>query len=214
MLGTWQPTHVDSSLTEASPVVAVNREASNDPASVGEPLSGFEVKLNGQSELLVRGPGVMLGYWNNPQATQQMIDSAGWLNTGDIVEIRDKRIYIRGRSKNILVLSNGEKIAPEDVEKAVLADPAFQQVMLIGEAKPCLVLLAVSAEKDERALLKRANAQIAHLPRHARIRRIILSSEEWTSGNGLLTPTLKIKREAVYQLHLSNIEEVYREITG
>lgn len=201
-------------LTEASPVVAVNREASNDPASVGEPLSGFEVKLNGQSELLVRGPGVMLGYWNNPQATQQMIDSAGWLNTGDIVEIRDKRIYIRGRSKNILVLSNGEKIAPEDVEKAVLADPAFQQVMLIGEAKPCLVLLVVSAEKDERALLKRANAQIGHLPRHARIRRIILSSEEWTSGNGLLTPTLKIKREAVYQLHLSNIEEVYREITG
>ena len=68
----------------------------------------------------------MLGYWNNPEATAQSIDTQGWLNTGDIVEIHDGRIYIRGRSKNILVLSNGEKISPEDIESAILHDPVFE----------------------------------------------------------------------------------------
>lgn len=198
-------------LTEASPVVAVNREGNNDPASVGEPLPNLETRLSAQSELMVRGPSVMQGYWANDEATSRLIDAEGWLNTGDVVEIREKRIYIRGRSKNILVLSNGEKIAPEDIEAAVLQDAVFEQVMVIGEARPYLVLLAVAKEPDEQALLKKTSELMKHLPRYARVRRVLRVSESWTTENGLLTPTLKIKRNSVYERYQQEIEAVYRE---
>jgi long-chain acyl-CoA synthetase len=194
-------------LTEASPVVSVNRVGKNDPSSVGEPLRDVEVKLNEFSELMVRGPSVMSGYW---ASTQAAIDAEGWLNTGDIVELKDNRIYIRGRSKNILVLSNGEKIAPEDIERAIMHDAVFEQVMVVGEGKPYLTLLAVARDIDERDLLRRANQQIKHLPRWARIRRVIMTEQPWDTENGLMTPTLKIKRNAVYERYLPQIEAVYR----
>ncbi|MEO8418692.1 MAG: AMP-binding protein [Methylophilaceae bacterium] len=197
-------------LTEASPVVSVNRVGRNDPASVGEPLRDVEIKLNEFSELMVRGPGVMSGYWGDTETAQGPIDAEGWLNTGDIVELQENRIYIRGRSKNILVLSNGEKIAPEDIERAIMHDAVFEQVMVVGEAKPYLTLLAVAKDIDEQTLLRRANQQIKHLPRWARIRRVILTEQPWGLENGLMTPTLKIKRNAVYERYLPQIEAVYR----
>lgn len=198
-------------LTEASPVVAVNREDNNDPVSVGEPLSNLEIRLSEQNELLVRSPSVMQGYWQNEDATRAIINAEGWLNTGDVVEIREKRIYIRGRSKNILVLSNGEKIAPEDIEQAVLKDPVFEQVVVVGEARPYLILLAVARVSDEQELLRRAGEQMKHLPRYARVRRVIYIDEQWTNENGLLTPTLKIKRNAVHERYKVKIESVYKE---
>ncbi|HZV61133.1 MAG TPA: AMP-dependent synthetase/ligase [Methylophilaceae bacterium] len=197
-------------MTEASPVVAVNREDNNDPISVGEPLFNIETRLSGQNELLIRGPSIMQGYWENAEATQKIIDAEGWLNTGDVVEIREKRIYIRGRSKNILVLSNGEKIAPEDIEQAVMKDGTFEQVMVVGEGKPFLMLLAVAREGDEQVLLSKANEQIKHLPRYARIRRVMLIEEPWTMENDLLTPTLKIKRNAVYERYRHQVESAYK----
>ena len=197
-------------MTEASPVIAVNREDNNDPMSVGESLSNIETKLSEQNELLVRGPSVMLGYWQNEEATQKVIDVDGWLNTGDVVEIREKRIYIKGRSKNILVLSNGEKIAPEDIEQAVLRDPTFEQVLVVGEGRPYLVLLAVAKENDEQVLLRKANEQMKHLPRYARVRRVVHIGEPWTTENDLLTPTMKIKRNAVYAQYRPQIEAVYK----
>lgn len=199
-------------LTETSPVISVNRFENNEPASVGPPMVDVEVKLSESSELLVRGSLVMQGYWKDPVATQAIIDDDGWLNTGDIVEIRDKRIYIRGRSKNILVLSNGEKIAPEDIEKALLQDAVFEQVMVIGEGRPYLTLVTVSKEKDEQLLLRHANQLIRHLPRYARIRRVILALEPWTAENNLLTPTLKLKREEVFKRYERQIEAIYRGI--
>lgn len=196
-------------LTEASPVVAVNRQHNHDPASVGEPLPGVETRLSAAGELLVRADSVMLGYWHNPEATRASIDADGWLNTGDIVEVREGRIYIRGRSKNILVLSNGEKISPEDIEAAVMQDSAFEQVMVFGEARPYLVLLAVSHVADAATLLQRANQQIRHLPRYARIRRVIVTDVAWDVENGLMTPTLKIKRQQVIERYRQQIEAAY-----
>lgn len=210
LIGLGVPLLQGYGLTEASPVVAVNRCDNNDPASVGEPLPGIETRLSETGELLVRGLSVMQGYWNNEAATRTVVDQAGWLNTGDIVEVRQRRIYIRGRSKNILVLSNGEKIAPEDIEGAVMGDALFEQVLAVGEARPYLVLLAVSAESDEQLLLRRANERIRHLPRYARIRRVIALKEPWSTENGLLTPTLKIRRTAVQDRFLPQIEEAYR----
>ncbi|HZV98018.1 MAG TPA: AMP-dependent synthetase/ligase [Methylophilaceae bacterium] len=210
LIGLGVPLLQGYGLTEASPVVAVNRMDNNDPESVGEPLKGIETRLSESAELLVRGPSVMQGYWGNAALGQTIIDADGWLNTGDIVEIRERRIYIRGRSKNILVLSNGEKIAPEDIEQAVLEDPVFEQVLVVGEGRPYLVLLAVTKHTDERALLQKANHQIRHLPRYARIRKVIVAKEVWDLENGLMTPTLKIKRNAVYELYAPQIEAAYR----
>jgi len=198
-------------LTEASPVVAANREDDNDPATVGRPVKGVEVKVNDVHELLVRGPSVMQGYWNHPDATAAVIDPEGWLNTGDQADLRDGRIAIKGRTKDILVLSNGEKLPPADAETAILDDPVFEQVMMAGEGRPYLILLAVSREHDERALLKRANAQLRRFPRHVRVRRVLTVGEPWTVDNGLLTPTLKVKRAELLRRFREEIEGAYRQ---
>jgi long-chain acyl-CoA synthetase len=196
-------------LTEASPVVAVNRDDDNDPESVGPPLPGLEVKLLDGGELAVRGPSVMQGYWRNDEATRAAIDAEGWLHTGDIAEIRDGRIYIRGRAKDILVLSNGEKLPPQDVELALLRDPVFEQVMLIGEGRPFPVLLAVTQETDEKALAKRANDLLTAFPRWFRVRRVIAMREPWDVDSGLLTPTLKLKRPLVAARFAARIDAAY-----
>lgn len=196
-------------LTEASPVVAGNKEGDNDPASVGTPLEGLEVRVNQQHELLVRGPSVMLGYWRNPEATAAAIDREGWLNTGDLVDIRDGRLYIKGRSKDVLVLSNGEKLPPEEVETSILNDNLFEQVMLVGEGRPYVILIAVTQEADEKKLIKRANERLKNFPRHMRVRRIIADREPWTIENALLTPTMKVKRARVYERYRAQIERVY-----
>jgi len=197
-------------LTEASPVVAGNREHDNDPVSVGAPLPGVAVRVNEAGELLVRGPSVMLGYWHSPQATAAVLDAEGWLNTGDLAEIRAGKIIIKGRTKDILVLSNGEKVSPQDAEMALLDDPLFEQVMLVGEGRAYLVLLAVTQESDERTLIKHANARLKAFSRWVRVRRVIALREPWTLAEGLLTTTLKVKRNAVYDKYRERIESVYR----
>lgn len=197
-------------LTEASPIVAGNREHDNDPVTVGAPLPGVAVRVNEAGELLVRGPSVMLGYWHSPQATAEVLDADGWLNTGDLAEIPAGKIIIKGRTKDIMVLSNGEKVSPQDAEMALLDDPLFEQVMLVGEGRAYLVLLVVTQESDERTLVKHANARLKTFSRWVRVRRAIALREPWTLADGLLTPTLKVKRNVVYDKYRERIEAVYR----
>jgi long-chain acyl-CoA synthetase len=196
-------------MTEASPVISVNRDDDNDPDSVGSALPGVEVKIGDGGELLARGGNVMLGYWRNDEATRASIDSEGWLHTGDVAEIRDERIYIRGRVKDILVMSNGEKLPPQDVEFALLRDPMFEQVMLVGEGRPFLTLLAVTQEADEKTLLAHANERLKTFPRWVRVRRVIASRDPWSIDNGLLTPTLKLKRPLVLAKFKDALDAVY-----
>jgi long-chain acyl-CoA synthetase len=196
-------------MTEASPVVAVNRLDDNVPESVGPPLPGVEAQVRDDGELVVRGASVMLGYWRNEAATKAAVDAAGWLHTGDLAEIRGGRIYIRGRSKDVLVMSNGEKLSPQDAELAVLRDPLFEQAMIIGEGRPYPVLLAVSRETDEKALLQRANAQLAGFPRWARVRRVVAMREPWNVESGLLTPTLKLRRGLIAARFADRIDAAY-----
>jgi long-chain acyl-CoA synthetase len=176
---------------------------------VGPPLPGVEVKIGSGSELLARGGNVMRGYWRNDEATQAAIDGEGWLHTGDIAEIRDTRIYIRGRVKDILVMSNGEKLPPQDVEFALLHDPMFEQVMVVGEGRPFLTLLAVTQEADEQVVLAHANEKLKDFPRWVRIRRCIATREPWSIENGLLTPTLKLKRPLVLAKFQGALDAVY-----
>ena len=196
-------------LTETSPVIAGNREGDRDLASVGAPLENLQVRVNQAGELLVHGPSVMLGYWRDPEATRAVLDDDGWLNTGDQVEIRDGNIYIKGRTKEVLVLSNGEKVPPQEVEAAILSDGIFEQAMLVGEGRAYLTLLAVTQETDRKKLIKRANEKLKNFPRYIRVRRVIALKEPWSIENGLLTPTLKVKRMEVSKKFSTEIEKVY-----
>jgi long-chain acyl-CoA synthetase len=196
-------------MTEACPVISVNRLDDNDPDTVGRPLENLEVRLSPQGEIQVRGPSIMAGYWRNPEATARVLARDGWLSTGDLGEMRDGRLAIRGRLKDVLVLSNGEKLPPQDVELAILGDGAFEQLMLVGEGRPFLTLVAVTKESDEKQLVKRANDRLRAFPRYARVRRAIATPEPWTVENGLLTPTLKIRREQVLKRFADEIEKVY-----
>ncbi len=198
-------------LSEVSPVVAANHMDDNDPASVGYPLEGLEVKVSEQHELLVHGPSVMLGYWRDPDATAAVLSADGWLNTGDQVDIREGRIYIKGRTKDILVLSNGEKVPTDEIERALLEEPAFEQVLVVGEGRAYLILLAVSQDSDEKKLAKLASDRLKSFPRYIRIRRVIATKEPWTLEDGLLTPTLKVKRAKVLARFDEAIRRAYEE---
>ena len=121
-------------LTETSPVVSVNEPDNNVPSSVGRAIPGVAVKIGDNDELLVRGPGNMMGYWNNHKATAQTINAEGWLHTGDQARIdASGHIHITGRIKDILVLSNGEKVPPSDMESAIQSDEHFEQALIVGE---------------------------------------------------------------------------------
>lgn len=198
-------------LSEVSPVVAANHLDDNDPASVGYPLEGVEVKVSEQHELLVRGPSVMLGYWRDPDATAAVLSADGWLNTGDQVDIREGRIYIKGRTKDILVLSNGEKVPTDEIERALLEESAFEQVLVAGEGRAYLIMLAVSQESDEKKLAKLANDRLKSFPRYIRIRRVIATKEPWTLDDGLLTPTLKVRRPKVLARFDAVIRRAYED---
>jgi long-chain acyl-CoA synthetase len=221
-------------LTETSPVISVTRHGNNDPASVGEPLRGMEVRIGNNDELLVKSPGVMLGYWNNHAATAEMIDREGWLHTGDQARIEDGNIYITGRIKDILVLSNGEKIPPTDMESAICLDALFEQALVAGEGKAYLSALIVlssdlwfgfakeqgldpfareSLEDNrlQKKVLSRVQQQLHDFPGYARIRRVCLTLDPWTVENGLLTPTLKVKRARVLEQFSEKIEALYTQ---
>jgi long-chain acyl-CoA synthetase len=218
-------------LTETSPIVCANRRDSNIPTSIGPPIPGVEVKLDASGTLLIRGPNIMLGYWNNPEATAAVIGADGWFNSGDIAKIDAAgHVYITGRLKEILVMSNGEKIPPFDIEAAILRDLLFGQVMLVGEAKPCLGLFAVlnreqwdslAAEKGyddlsvkpaQSELLARIAAQMKEFPGYAQVRRVAASFEPWTIDNGLLTPTLKLRRGQIMERYRNEFERMYSRL--
>ncbi|MBR6098702.1 AMP-binding protein [bacterium] len=123
-------------LSECSPVVSMNYDKRHDLASVGRPLTSLETKIDSETgELLVKGPAVMKGYHNQPELTSQAVTEDGWLHTGDIAEIRGGHIYITGRIKNMIVLSGGKKVFPEEVEAVLEKSPYFKEVCVFGHVR-------------------------------------------------------------------------------
>ncbi len=219
-------------LTETSPVACANRLSDNLPASVGKPIPGVEVKIGDKGALLIRGPNIMLGYWNNEEATRAMIDAEGWLNSGDTARFDEQgHVFITGRLKEIIVMSNGEKIPPVDIEVAIARDSLFEQVMLIGEGKPYLSAMTVLSQEQwrklaaqcgkppdassvgtpevEKALLARIAAQMKQFPGYAQVRRVSATLEPWTVENGLLTPTMKLRRNRVMEKFQAELDQMY-----
>jgi long-chain acyl-CoA synthetase len=221
-------------LTETSPVISASPLSNNFPDSAGQPIRGLQVRIGEKSALQVKGPNVMLGYWHNPEATSAMIDAEGWLNTGDTARISETgHIYITGRIKEIIVLSNGEKIPPTDMELAIMREHLFEQVMVSGEGKPYLVALAVvnmeswkhfaeelgvdpgnpASLRDPRVeerVISKISEQIHDFPGYAQIHKVLLLQEPWSIENGMLTPTLKLKREQVSAKFSSEIAALYK----
>jgi long-chain acyl-CoA synthetase len=217
-------------LTEFSPVVSGNRLDDNIPASVGPPLDGVEVRSGDHDELLVRGPSLMLGYWKDPDATAQMVDAQGWLHTGDKVRIEGKHLFITGRLKEIVVLANGEKVSPGDMEMAIGLDPLFEQVLVVGEARPYLGALLVPNPEAlsellgrlglppnpgydhprlTTAVLDRVARRLSGFPGYARILRAVLIDQPWTIERGLMTPTMKLRRGRILRHHADEVARLY-----
>ena len=219
-------------LTETSPVISVNLPEDNEPGSVGVPLRGVDVRIGENEELLVKTPGMMQGYWNNHVATSEIIDPEGWLHTGDQARIENGHIFITGRLKDILVMSNGEKIPPMDMELAICLVPAIDQALVIGEGESYLSAILVlnpdewpnlasrfgldpdsdtglEEQKLHAFLLKAIKGTLKDFPGYAKIRRVILTREPWTVDNGLQTPTLKVKRAKVLEKFVDRIAALY-----
>ena len=221
-------------MTETAPVVSVNSLDDNDPASVGRALPGVEVRIGENRELQVRGPIVMHGYWKRPEDTAKILSPDGWLGTGDQAEIVNGRIYIRGRIKEIIVTSTGEKVPPGDLELALLADPALEQAFVVGENRPFIACVAV-LKNDEwqrlaadlglnpqeagslnhpsvhRAVLARMEKNTASFPRYAVPRAVHLTLTPWTIENTFMTPTLKLKRNNLTAHFSEAIEGMYQK---
>jgi len=234
-IGLGVPIFQGYGLTESSPVVTVNRPDSNVPSSIGQALPGIEVRIGEHDELLTRSRCLMRGYWKNEEATRAIIDAEGWLHTGDQARVDAEGHYtIIGRIKDIIVLNNGEKVPPIDMESAILLDPLFEQVMVVGEGKPYLAAVTVlNAEhwetfaashhvdptqpaslKDPRvtkALMHRIAHHLKHFPGYAQVRRLHPELTPWTVDDGLLTPTLKVRRNQVQDRYRGAIEAMYAD---
>jgi len=232
-IGLGIPIQQGYGLTETSPVIAGNRLDDNIPASIGTKLPGIEVKIGPNDELLTRSQCVMMGYWDNKEATQEIIESSGWLHTGDKARIDENgHIFITGRLKEIIVLATGEKVPPADMEMAISLDSLFEQVMVIGEGKPSLSALVclertqyenitnelgLAPDSEEtlwnvalqELLVSRIRKQLHSFPGYAQIHRVGIILEPWTVENGLITPTLKIRRNLILKKYSSIVDTLY-----
>lgn len=231
-LGLGLPIVQGYGMTESAPVVAANTPEDNDPATVGRVLPGVEVTIGENKELLVRGPNVMRGYWKREEDTARALEG-GWLHTGDQAAIESGRVRILGRVKEIIVTSTGEKIAPVDLEMAIVADPLFEQAYTFGDNRPFIAGIVVLGREpwerlarsagldpaDPKSLEAPAAVQAAldrikdltkGFPYYAQPRNVALTREPWTVENGLITPTLKLKRNNLVARYADVMERLYR----
>lgn len=220
-------------MTESSPIIAGNSLAYNHPSTVGKTLPQTQVRLGEGNEIQVKSPSIMKGYWNRPQATREAFTDDGWLKTGDVGEFdREGFLKIVGRIKEIIVTSTGEKVPPADLELAIEIDPLFDQAFVIGENRPFISSIVVLNKEEWKKLastldldpndpesliatvtrnvvLKRIKTAAKGFPQYALPRNVCLTLEPWTIENGLITPTLKLKRKALSEKFAPQIQTLY-----
>jgi long-chain acyl-CoA synthetase len=219
-------------LTETSPVICVNGPGRMRLGTVGRPLRGVEVKIAADGEILTRGPHIMKGYFQKPEATAEAIDREGWFHTGDIGEIHDGFLSITDRKKDLIVLAGGKKAAPQPIENELKKSPYVGLPMVVGDRQKFLAALivpnfdrlrvwadagkirvdwdALDANPDVRTLFQaEIDAYNANRPSHEQIRAFALLPSDLTIEDGSITPTLKVKRRILENRYGSLIEQMY-----
>jgi len=223
-------------LTESSPVISIHRLEDVVIGTVGTPLPSVEVKIAEDGEILARGASIMQGYWNNPEATREALDDQGFLHTGDIGVFTDRgHLKITDRKKHLLVSSGGKNIAPQPIEAAIAQSPFVDQVMVIGDAREYCTAIVVLDKESVTAHAKKlnlddmtfealaSNSQIRSsverelnglqkdLSKYEKARRYTFLTDPFTVENGLMTPTLKVKRKAVLDKYAAAIDAMYNK---
>ena len=220
-------------LTESSPVISFNRKDAHMIESVGQPIPGVEVRIAQDGEVLTRGPHVMKGYWNNPQATAEALED-GWLHTGDLGRLDDEGfLHITGRKKELLVLSNGKKVVPPHIEGLLLADTCIDQVVVFGEGRNFLTALVIphwgnltqALALDARQppemlardpqvrdfLLTRIQRALTVVAAWEQVRKIIVLPQPLSVANDELTVSLKLRRSVILEHFREELEALYRD---
>jgi len=204
------PTLQGYGLTEASPVVSCNLPDLVKVNTVGPPFRTNKIKIAKDGEILVKGENVMLGYWNNEEETNKVIIN-GWLHTGDIGEIDiDGNLKIIDRKKDIIINLGGDNIAPTKIENILCLNQFIKQSFVYGDQKNYLVAILV-VKKDinkEKIIIILENIN-KNLSLIEKIKRFILINEEFTINNGMLTPTLKLKRKEIIKNYKQELENLY-----
>ena len=207
------PTLQGYGLTETSPVVSCNPIHKIKVETVGPPFKGNQVKIAEDGEILVKGENVMLGYWNKKEETDKVIVN-GWLHTGDIGEIdpEDGYLKITDRKKDIIVSAGGDNISPAKIENMITNEPEIDQCMVYGDKKNYLVALIVPSkdflhEKEKiNNVIEKINKKLTLLEK---IKKIQLIDENFSIENGLMTPTMKVKRKKVTEKYKNQLEKLY-----
>jgi long-chain acyl-CoA synthetase len=222
-------------LTETSPVIAVNTPDQFRIGTVGKPIPGVEVAIAPDHEILTRGPHVMRGYYNKPEATREAIDADGWFHTGDIGELRDGFLAITDRKKDIIVTAGGKNIAPQPIENRLKTNKYVSQAVMIGDRRkfPAVLIVPNFEQLEKWGRLKNLiwtdRAQLIQLPMvQAKMEKVVgqslagaahfempkkiaLLEEDFSIDRGELTPSLKVKRRVVEKTYKGVIDRLYDE---
>lgn len=224
-------------LTETSPVISFNRPHFNRAGTVGTPLVGVEVAIAADGEILTRGPHVMKGYYRNPQATREAIDEQNWFHTGDIGEFTPEGLLkITDRKKDLFKLSTGKYVMPQPLENRLRQDPIVDHAVVLGAGRKFCAALIFPNLKNLETYALRKNldgslpparllqhpAVVTHfqrlveesnreLPHWSQVKRFRLLASHLTVENGLLTPTLKVRRRQIQQHFHAEIEQLYQD---
>ena len=204
------PTLQGYGLTEASPVVSCNIPGKIKIETVGPPFKTNQVKIAEDGEILVKGENIMLGYWNKKKETDEVIKD-GWLHTGDIGEItKEGNLKITDRKKEIIVNLGGDNISPSKIENLLCLSEKIKQSFIYGDEKTYLVALIVSEsnenKKEIEIYLEGLNKTLSLVEK---VKKFKLINEEFTIENGMLTPTLKLKRKKILEKYKEDLEKLY-----
>ena len=204
------PTLQGYGLTETSPVVSCNLPDLVKVDTVGPPFRTNQIKIAPDGEILVRGENVMLGYWNQKKATDEVLKN-GWLHTGDIGQIdQNGFLKITDRKKDIIVNLGGDNISPSKIENILCLDEKIKQSFVYGDKKNYLVAIIVSEKENNKEEIKKILENLnKNLNMVEKIKKFILISEEFTINNGMLTPTLKLKRKEIIKNYKQQLENLY-----
>ncbi|GAB10210.1 long-chain fatty-acid--CoA ligase [Gordonia araii NBRC 100433] len=225
--GAGVPVYEGWGLTETTAAITVNTPTAHRVGSVGRALTGHEVRVAPDGELLVTGPVVFSGYWRNDEATAEAF-ADGWFRTGDLGRIDDGFVYVTGRKKEIIVTAAGKNVSPAQLEDRLRAHPLISQCMVVGDARPYIAALvtldgealqgwaqrnnAADARTDPRLVAEiqeavdEANAQVSQAEQ---IKKFRILDGDWTQETGELTPKLSLKRAVVLAQHEAEIDELY-----